>query len=207
MPIVKEIILLSSICRQYAETVDRDIAKTETDPRKGVFWNLSNRVKITEEILTFYEKVCGSDALESEAENSERVLIVTKDMFSDAVSIIEKSMKDMIRLYPKFGLKEATLEKGSHLYLRNVLESAKNVGLMTETEFSEWETILMVRNLAQHNNCIADRNGTVDIANISISMRAGRMMKGPINTFVKLTECAVSKYYTLLMAFENNVKV
>lgn len=207
MTAAEETARLLAVCRQYAETVDAEIAKTETDPRKGVFWNIHNRVKITEEILTFYGKVFGETELEPENENSERVLIVTKDMFTDVISIIEKSTKDMLRLYPKFGLKEATLKKGSHLYLRNIFESARDAGLMSDEDFEEWESIQVIRNLAMHNNCVADRTGKIEVDGITVTMRVGRMMKGPIDTFAVLTHHAVALYYALLMALEKSVKV
>ncbi len=205
MEILTEIIQLSAVCREHAESVDMNVAKTETDPRKMIFWNIHNRVKITEEILTFYEQAFKDKAFETE--NSERMLIVTKDMFIDIVSAIEKSMKDMLKLYPGSGLKEATLKKGSHLYLRNLCESCMDIGLFSEDVFNEWDKIIVLRNLTAHNNCISDRTESISIGDITVRMRVGRMMKGPLDTFIVLTAHIIELFYSWLMLMEERFKV
>ena len=52
MTVAKDLSLLSDVCRQYAESVSRDIADRENDPRSMCFWNIHNRMRISEEIMT-----------------------------------------------------------------------------------------------------------------------------------------------------------
>ena len=105
MTVAKDLSLLSDVCRQYAESVSRDIADRENDPRSMCFWNIHNRMRISEEIMTFYERQWGSDDFpevdeETEAELVERVMVVTRDLFVDVVSAIEKAVKDSVPITP-----------------------------------------------------------------------------------------------------------
>ena len=192
MTVAKDLSLLSDACRQYAEHVSREIADRDNDPRSMCFWNIHNRMMISEEIMTFYERQWGSDDFpevdeDTEGELVERVMVVTRDLFVDVVSAIEKAVKDSVGIYKGTGLKEDALRKTSHLYLRNIMDSAVRKGIMDKSTFTEWDDILVMRNLAAHNNSISDRNKRYEIGGIKISMRAGRMMKVPLNTFLVLT--------------------
>ena len=207
LTVAKDLHLLSDACRQYAESVSRDVADRDNDPRSMCFWNIHNRMRISEEIMSFYERQWGSDDFpevdeETEAELIERVMVVTRNLFVDVVSAIEKASKDCVKIYSGSGLKEAALKMGSHLYLRNIIECSVAKGLIDRATFSEWDDILVMRNLAAHNNSISDRNKRYAIGGIAISMRAGRMMKGPLNTFVVLTERIIELFYDWLMRLD-----
>ncbi len=208
MTAAKDLGLLSDACRQYAESVSRDIADRENDPRSMCFWNIHNRMRISEEIMTFYERLWGSDDFpevddDTAGELAERVMVVTRDLFVDVVSAIEKAVKDCVKIYDSSGLKEDALRKTSHLYLRNIMESSVRKGLIDDSVFSEWDDILVMRNLAAHNNSVSDRNKRYEIGGIKISMRAGRMMKGPLNTFVVLTERIIELFYDWLRRIDS----
>jgi hypothetical protein len=203
MTVADDIRMLSETSRIYAESVTRDIADRQNDPRSMCFWNIHNRVKIAEEIMTFYQNSWGSKKFpevdeSNESELVERVITVTKDLFVDVVSVIEKASKDCISIYPGSGIKEKSLEKGSHLYLRNIMQATSEIGMINGTTFSEWDDILVMRNLAAHNNCISDRSKRYIVGDTVISMRPGRMMKGPLNTFLVLTERIVTLFFSWL---------
>lgn len=203
MTAAKDLGLLSDACRQYAESVSRDIADRENDPRSMCFWNIHNRMRVSEEIMTFYERLWGSDDFpevddDTVGELAERVMVVTRDLFVDVVSAIEKAVKDCVKIYDSSGLKEDALRKTSHLYLRNIMESSVRKKVLDKATFTEWDDILVMRNLAAHNNSISDRNKKYEIGGITISMRAGRMMKGPLNTFIVLTGRIIELFYDWL---------
>lgn len=207
MTVAEDLIRLVAECKEYADTVEKEIAEPGNDLRKMCFWNIHNRVKITEEIMVMYERVWGSsffpDVDEKISEELvERIVTITKDLYVDVVSIVEKTMKDSLRFYSKSGLKEAALRKTSHLYMRNILFCAMESGLIDQDRFREWDELLILRNLAAHNNSIADRQDRFEIEGITVSMRPGRMMKGPINVFVVLTGRLIVLFYEWLSLLE-----
>lgn len=200
MTVAKDLHLLYDVCLQYAESVARDISDGEHDCLTMCFWNICNRVKISEEIMTFYERSWGSDKFpdvtdELENELVSRVITVTSDLFVDAVSIIEKCMKQSLALYPGSGLKEAALKKSSHLYLRNLAECSLESGIISKSDFEEWDGLLVMRNLVAHNNSISDRSKKYTVKGVTVSMRPGRMMKGPLNTFLVLSSRIIELFY------------
>lgn len=208
MTVAKDLSLLSDSCRQYAESVSRDIADRENDPRSMCFWNIHNRMTISQEIMTFYERQWGSDDFpevddDTVGELVERVMVVTRDLFVDVVSAIEKAVKDCVGIYKDTGLKEDALRKTSHLYLRNIMDSSVRKGILDAKTFTEWDDILVMRNLAAHNNSISDRNKRYEIGGIKISMRAGRMMKGPLNTFLVLAGRIIELFYSWLKTVDS----
>lgn len=76
----------------------------------------------------------------------------------------------------------------SYLYLRTIISSSVDMGYTTESQGQEWDDILLMRNLVTHNNSVADRSKVFEVEGLKISMRPNRMMKGPSNTFVVLTD-------------------
>ena len=204
MTVAKDIILLSEACEQYAESVARDIADKDNDPRSMCLWNIHNRMMISGEIMTFYERSWGSDDFpevddDTVGELVERVMVVTRDLYVDVVSAIEKAVKDSVGIYLNSGLKEDALKMSSHLYLRNIMVCSQKKGIIDRRTFNEWDDLLIMRNLAAHNNSISDRNKRCEIAGIVVSMRAGRMMKGPLNTFIALTQRIIELFYDWLV--------
>ena len=208
MTVAKDLNLLSDACKQYATAVARDIADRENDPRSMCLWNIHNRMRISEEIMTFYERSWGSDEFpevddDTVGELVERVMVVTRDLYVDVVSAIEKAVKDSVGIYKSSGLKEDALKMSSHLYLRNIMVCSQKRGIIDKRTFDEWDDLLMMRNLAAHNNSVSDRNKRCDIAGIVVSMRAGRMMKGPLNTFIALTQRIIELFYGWLVRVDS----
>jgi hypothetical protein len=200
MGITDETADLLEAARFYADRVSADISDRQNDPRAMCFWNIHNRVKMAAEILDFYDHAWNAEDLDEQqsAEVSERVVTVTKDMFVGVVSAIEKTAKEAVGIYPASGLKEKSLENRNYLYLRNIIEASRSLGYIGASEFGEWEDILVMRNLAAHNNSVADRSKVYVIGEITISMRPGRMMKGPMDTFIVLTARILELFYAWL---------
>ena len=174
----------------YAEYVDNEIADRENDFRSMCFWNIYNRAVMTKEIVTFYtrtwEKI--DVPIDLGPEITERIVTVTKDLFVDTVSSIEKASKDCVNAYKLSGLRDRSMIGKSYLYLRNIISSSVELGYTTEDDGKEWDNILLMRNLVTHNNSVADRSMVFEVNGLRISMRPNRMMKGPSNTFVVLTD-------------------
>ena len=174
----------------YAEYVDNEIADRENDFRSMCFWNIYNRAVMTKEIVTFYtrtwEKI--DVPIDLGPEITERIATVTKDLFVDTVSSIEKASKDCVNAYKLSGLRDRSMIGKSYLYLRNIISSSVELGYTTEDDGKEWDNILLMRNLVTHNNSVADRSMVFEVNGLRISMRPNRMMKGPSNTFVVLTD-------------------
>lgn len=142
--------------------------------------------------MTFYEHSWYSSDFPEvdetiESELVERVMTITKDLFVDLVSIIEKATKDSVGIHVNSGIKEDSLKTSNHLYLRNIIECSTQKNILDQSTFEEWDNILTMRNLAVHNNSMSDRSKKYTVGGINISMRPGRMMKGPLNTFVVLS--------------------
>ena len=174
----------------YAEFVDNEIADRENDFRSMCFWNIYNRAVMTKEIVTFYTKAWENMdvPIDLGPEITERIVTVTRDMFVDTVSSIEKASKDCVNAYKLSGLKERSMVGKSYLYLRTIISSSVDMGYTTESQGQEWDDILLMRNLVTHNNSVADRSKVFEVEGLKISMRPNRMMKGPSNTFVVLTD-------------------
>ena len=174
----------------YAEFVDNEIADRENDFRSMCFWNIYNRAVMTKEVVTFYTKAWENMdvPIDLGPEITERIVTVTRDMFVDTVSSIEKASKDCVNAYKLSGLKERSMVGKSYLYLRTIISSSVDMGYTTESQGQEWDDILLMRNLVTHNNSVADRSKVFEVEGLKISMRPNRMMKGPSNTFVVLTD-------------------
>ena len=174
----------------YAEFVDNEIADRENDFRSMCFWNIYNRAVMTKEIVTFYTKAWENMdvPIDLGPEITERIVTVTRDMFVDTVSSIERASKDCVNAYKLSGLKERSMVGKSYLYLRTIISSSVDMGYTTESQGQEWDDILLMRNLVTHNNSVADRSKVFEVEGLKISMRPNRMMKGPSNTFVVLTD-------------------
>ena len=188
----------------YAEFVDNEIADRENDFRSMCFWNIYNRAVMTKEIVTFYTKAWENMdvPIDLGPEITERIVTVTRDMFVDTVSSIEKASKDCVNAYKLSGLKERSMVGKSYLYLRTIISSSVDMGYTTESQGQEWDDILLMRNLVTHNNSVADRSKVFEVEGLKISMRPNRMLKGPSNTFVVLTDRVTELFKEWLTAID-----
>ena len=179
--------------------VDTHFASRQNDFRSMCFYNIYNRGVLTREILTLLERsVRPFQENDNEAQETERMMIVTRGLFTDVMSSIEKAAKDCIPAYWMNDIKEKALENNSYLYLRYIIYASADKGLVSEKQLKEWDQVFLMRNLVIHNNSEADRSMVFELEGLRISMRPDRMMKGPSTTFVILSEKAVELFYEWL---------
>ena len=183
--------------------VETHFANRPNDFRSMCFYNIYNRGILTREILVLLGKSArpfldGDD----ESQETERTMIVTRGLFIDTMSSIEKAAKDCIPAYWMNDIKEEALKESSYLYLRYIIYASARRGLVTEKQQKDWDSVFIMRNLVTHNNSEADRSMVFEMDDLRISMRPNRMMKGPTDTFVKLSEKAVELFYEWLKAVD-----
>ena len=209
MDLISETHRLLETSERYASEVEKNIATKNNDIRAMCFWNLRNRIMITEEILSFYYRSWkGMDvSIDDEGlgnEMTERIVAVTKNLFVDVVSTVEKTSKEAVSIYSMEKLKEMSMKNSNYLYMRNLLSASQELGLIDKGAMEEWDDVLVMRNLVVHNNSISDRSKKFMISDITISMRPGRMMKGPLNTFLVLSERTIVLFYEWLSSIDSS---
>lgn len=179
--------------------VESYFANRQNDFRSMCFYNIYNRGVLTREIVTLLEKSARPfQEGDNEAQEAERVMIVTRGLFIDVMSSIEKAAKDCIPAYWMNDVKEEALKDNSYLYLRYIIYASAKKGLVDVRRLKEWDSVFLMRNLVIHNNSVSDRSMIFELDDLRISMRPDRMMKGPGTTFVKLSEKAVELFYEWL---------
>ena len=202
--VLEELNVFLAKAKVYAEKIDSEIADRENDFRSMCFWNVYNRAVLTKEVVTFYNTTWKSMDIPVDLgpEFMERIVTVTRDMFVDTVSSIEKAAKDSVKAYKRSMLREKSMEGRNYLYLRNIIAASAEMSYISKEDFQEWEDILVMRNLVTHNNSVADRSKVFEINGLKLSMRPNRMMKGPPVTFVKLTSRVLDLFFEWLMTID-----
>jgi hypothetical protein len=179
--------------------VETHMATRQNDFRSMCFYNIYNRGVLTREIVTLLDKsIRPFQDSDAETQETERLMIVTRGLFTDTVSSIEKAAKDCITAYWMNDIKDIAMKENSYLYLRYIIYASAEKGLVSKEELRDWESIFLMRNLVIHNNSVADRSMIFELDDLKISMRPDRMMKGPTTTFVKLSEKAAELFYNWL---------
>jgi len=208
MDIISEVHGLLETSEHYASEVEKNIADKKNDVRAMCFWNIRNRIMIAEEILNFYDRSWKGMGVSINDENLgnemiERIITVTKNLFVDVVSTIEKTSKEAVTIYSLEKLKDISMKNSNYLYMRNILSASQELGLVSKETMEEWDDVIVMRNLVAHNNSMSDRSKKFIISDITISMRPGRMMKGPLNTFLVLSERTITLFYEWLNAVDS----
>ena len=187
--------------------VETHIANRQNDFRSMCFYNIYNRAILTREIVVLLERsVRPFLEGDNESQETERMMIVTRGLFTDVMSSIEKTAKDCIPAYWMNDIKEKALQNNSYLYLRYIIYASAEKGLVSKEQLKQWEAVLLMRNLVMHNNSESDRSEIFELDDLKISMRPNRMMKGPTTTFVKLSEKSVELFYEWLKAVNEAYK-
>lgn len=187
--------------------VEAYFANRQNDFRSMCFYNIYNRAVLTREIVTLLERsVRPFQEDDKEAQETERVMIVTRGLFTDVMSSIEKAAKDCIPAYWMNDIKEKALENNSYLYLRYIIYASAEKGLVSKEQLKDWDSVFLMRNLVIHNNSVSDRSMIFELGDLKISMRPDRMMKGPSTTFVILSEKAIELFYEWLKKVDEAYK-
>lgn len=202
---------LIDLAALYARMAEEETNAPLRAPLTESLWGVHNRITITHEVLGFYLRVWGSDrwdgrGLDEEqmgAEMTDRILTITKGLFVDVMSIVEKGCKSMVT--QDEGLRTLALQGRRFLYLRDVMGASQQMGIISDAALKEWDDLITVRNLVVHNNSIADRSCRLSLGGITISMRPNRMMKGPISSFVVLGERALTLYFHWARSYGHHI--
>ncbi|MBE6528391.1 MAG: hypothetical protein E7Z64_04410 [Thermoplasmata archaeon] len=197
--VIEELGVFIDGVQSMIKDVETHFANRQNDFRSMCFYNIYNRGVLTREIIVLLEKSARPFLEDTEgSQEAERIMIVTRGLFTDTMSSIEKAAKDCIPAYWMNDIKDRAMEQNSYLYLRHIIYASAEKGLVTREQMKLWEDVLLMRNLVMHNNSEADRSAIFEIGDLKISMRPNRMMKGPTVTFVKLSEIAVELFYEWL---------
>lgn len=194
---------LIDLNRIYAQMAGEERLSREKTGFTQSLWGIHNRLIVTQEILGFYNSAWNSErishlTLEEDQLNNElmdRLLTVTKNLFVDVMSIVERGAKGLLIDHPDSSLMQEAKQGRRFLYLRDIMNVSMQNELISKAAFQEWEDLLSIRNLVVHNNSIADRSCRMTVGDLRISMRPDRIMKGPLKTFVVLSERALTLYY------------
>ncbi len=188
-----------------ALAVDSEVADREKDPRSMCFWNIRNRTLIAQETLAFYYRAWAGHGL-MEEEMSERIMVVTRNLFVDVVSSVEKGAKDSVKIYQPYGMLKTVNVRSGRAHLREIIWASTDLGIIDEKDSKTWDGILLMRNLAIHNNSVSDRSCVLMLEGLKISMRPDRMMKGPLSTFIVLSSMTVTLFYRWLMSMHKGCR-
>lgn len=175
-----------------------------------------NGVTLTLELLNFYYEIWGSCRASGSSpeevenlrrENAERVIMITKWAFVHAMSIIEFSIKNAVKIINPSILKSIEKRKSSggkrvFIYLRDIVEELKKKGCICEKVYRGWDAVINIRNLVVHNNAIADRNKVLHVGDLEIELKEGEMVKRELDFFVMLIDHAVENYKRTLEALQ-----
>ena len=123
------------------EDVENHFANRQNDFRSMCFYNIYNRGILTREIVTLLERsVRPFQEEDNQAQENERVVIVTRGLFTDTMSSIEKAAKDCIPAYWMNDIKEEAMKDNSYLYLRYIIYASAKKGLcrkITQSFYSQ----------------------------------------------------------------------
>ena len=196
--------------QEYASEVSKllNIGHPMTVHPYAGFAMVRNRLVLTLEVLNWYHALWAEgqrgvslDKLEQgimeveprpaddiRKDNQERVMEVLKSLYTLSMSSIEYSAKQTINLYPSHPILQLP-SKSSDI----VRESAHS-GLIDPVANAEWQDLIFVRNCAVHNNCISDRDVTINVEGMKITVSKNHMIRGKLDIFAVLTRAALRRY-------------
>jgi len=205
---LKELLLSLNTIREKSK--DYGDWLTGIDPRyPDSFAMIFNDTTLTLEILDYYygiwkrKRLLPTDMIKRlRKENAERILGITKWSFISALSIIEYSAKEMLKMAntSSFEYLRTKLQSGKRVYLSEIIERSKKITLIDEQQYGIWRALIEVRNAVVHNNAIADIDGGYEIDDIEINFVKGKMVRGKLNLFIKLLGITTDQYYKWLRA-------
>jgi len=170
-----------------------------------------NKATMVAELLSYYFEIWKNplmhgikveDVKRAREENAERCIEVTKWLFINSLSAIEYCMKEAMNLHSNHPLAKwycKQQQQSKRVYLRGIVTTeanSKRIGIVKDTDYEFWKCMVDVRNSVVHNNAVADQNTTCQADGAVISFVKGKMLRGKIDFFVKLTDKAIDLYYS-----------
>lgn len=168
-----------------------------------------NSTTLTLEILSYYymewgkpRAVPSSEVERIKKENAERVMEITKWMFIHALSILEYSTKELLKIIneenlpPELKELKNELQQGKRIYLRRIMDKSREAKLIDNEQYRTWEGLIEIRNVIIHNNAIADRTETFKLSDeLEVSFSKGEMLKGKLDFFIKLLNITIDRHH------------
>lgn len=200
--LIKGVFRLRDKCQQYQEDLD---SITQKSPR--CFSMIFNKATVVVELLSHYFELWKNPAAhgirvedieETREENAERCKEITKWLFVDSLSAMEYCMKETMNLYPNLSLAKwcRKQQQRRRVYLSGIVAESERIGIINNTDYKFWNCIVDVRNSVVHNNAIADKDKTCQVDGTIVSFVKGKMLRGKLDFFVKLTDKAIDIYYS-----------
>ena len=172
-----------------------------------------NDLTLTLELLEYYYdrwKIPPSPSLSVEEverkrkENAERVIEITKWAFIHALSCMEFTAKETLKLlcYDPFkDLREKLLRGKDYVYLGTIIGRSRSIGLIDEECYETWEVLRNIRNIVVHNNAKADVDAEYRIDGMRVVFIKGETLKGKLDFFIRLIEVAIERYRQWLQGY------
>jgi len=191
--------------KNYAKWADPIFDKDKTP-----FGMIFNQATLTFELLNFYYEVwkiphssTPSDIDETKEENGERIIVITRWCFIGSISAIEHCTKEIIKntSKPEFQEIKNMILKGDRIYLSTIMKQSYDAKLIDENDYTQWDALIFLRNSAVHNNSISDKNETLKIGDVEFLCTKGAMLKGKLDTLLKLTDISSDLYFKWLHIF------
>jgi len=167
-----------------------------------------NAATLTLELLNHYFDIWkrtaprSISAEELKKDNVERVFEITKWAFISALSSVEYTSKEMLRMVSdnSFEYLRARIQSGKWVYLSQIIERSKEIEFIDEEQYKTWRALIHVRNAVVHNNAIADADVEYKIDNLEITFVKGECLRGKLDFFIRLLEVTVDQQHEWLRA-------
>jgi hypothetical protein len=195
--------------RIYGSVVSDLVGKSGMpgDPRYGCFFLIHNKATIALEVLNYFFKLwekfdldLGEDSIHKlRSENTERCIEITRSLFIGCMSVVEHCAKRSIELYPTSRLSmriDELRSRNRYIFLKGIIQESGNLGFIPKAQEDEWINVIIIRNLAVHNNSISDLDKDANVGGRIFHLRKGEMMRGDLDTYVMLSERSVDLYHS-----------
>jgi hypothetical protein len=176
----------------------------EEDPRYGCFYMIHNKAMVSQEMLSCFTKAWerletrGGGADRAFDEAMDRCVEITRSLFIGTMSAVKHCAKRAVGLYPGSRLHDRLEElrsRNRYIVLKGIMRESAALDLMPSGQEEEWMDLMLLRNLAVHNNSISDTDGHVKVGTTEMDLVSGQMMRGDLDTFILLGHRSMELYH------------
>lgn len=203
--------LLRAKCQHHGDYINRLLGFTTVsqDPRSGCFSMIFNQSTLSLELLAYYygkwqgipTGLAEDEVERRRRENAERCIGLLKSLFVMAMSSIEFSAKVSIAQYGEHPLARSLIKRQGHfVYLSTIMKRSEKEGLISTDVWNEWDGLFAIRNIVIHNNGIPAHDSVYQIAGMNIVATKNQMLQGRLSFFLDLTDTAIDRYFTWMIA-------
>jgi hypothetical protein len=180
--------------------------RVPNDPRYGCFFMIHNKATLTTEVLDYFLKVWKNYEPVQEdfrarllmEENTERCVEMTRSLFIGCMSVVEHCAKRSLAIYPDSRLSRRLDElrsRNRYIFLKGIIQESGSLELIPKEQETEWVNVMLLRNIAVHNNSISDTNTDMEVGGRTFNLRSGEMMRGDLDTYVLLSERSMELFH------------